>query len=146
MGRRKHNQTDGEAILDAMPAEDRAAVETAFEKRRQTEVSERNRATAAKQKAGGFVYSGRPAVGFKRVQRRGGKVDIPDAKARRIMGRIVELHDDDGLTFKAIAQWVYDAECKRVGRKKGSATFNGWTLHRARELYLREKRLQEQGL
>ena len=53
---------------------------------------------------------------------------------------------DDGLTFKAIAQRIYDAICEKEGRRKGSAEFHGWSQHRARELYLREKRLQKQGL
>ncbi len=110
------------------------------------DTSERNKAVAAKQRARGYVTSGKPPAGFVRVQEEHGKRDIPaDRWMRSIMQQTVRWHDDDGLTFKAIAQRIYDALCDKEGRKRGSAEFHGWSQHRARELYHREKKLQEQG-
>ncbi len=111
------------------------------------DTSERNKAAAAKQRAAGFVTSGHPAKGFVRVQEPGGKRDVPaDPWWRSIMQEVARLHDEEGLTFAKTGQRVYDRICKHEGKHKGLASLNGWSVQQTRQHYLREKRLQEQGL
>ncbi len=110
------------------------------------EISKRSLAVAARLRAGGFVRAGVCPAGFVRVQKPGGKIDIPaDRWWRSIMQEIVRRHDRDGWTFPRIAEHITRRIAEKEGKKPRSSAFTQLTERRVNQLYHDELRLQSRG-
>ena len=95
---------------------------------------------------------GKAPMGFKLV---GPKSDgirrkvVPDIPTRKIMGLIVRLRDEEGMTYKAISDYIEDRIAQKEKRSPIPFYDRGkrkWPDGRCHKAYFAEKKLREQAL
>ena len=134
-----------QAALAKLTPEEREALEADYKRQQSEKVSARNKATAARLRAEGRPYSGKPKLGFKRIVDKDGlKRDVPDPKQRALMQEIVRLRDA-GETYRAISNKVARKCLIAAGQKPVPGALTEWNEMWVRRAYTIERDLQAKG-